>query len=171
MDKSGDLNKVLRYQVCKHKQSLINKVVIQNIEGFEEEVPLIFNDPVPDDLLVNAVKLISYKLPIDYVDFLKTTNGCMLFDQENSLYSIEAVLETKDVTDSTYGLPELLIVAYILQDYIMINLKEVAEGKQDYMYTIDAYSPIDCLKSLNCDFQTWLNRFILCQGNKYWEWL
>ena len=73
--------------------------------------------------------------------------------------------------DTHYDFPEeYMNVAYILGDYIKLNLKEVTAGKEHYMYVVDAISSIDSMRSIHCDFETWLDRFIVCQGEKYWDW-
>ncbi|WP_158702777.1 SMI1/KNR4 family protein [Paenibacillus faecalis] len=161
------LNKGFKHLVSKNK----DPVVIQNINGYEEEVILHLNAPARDEDLSILLEKISYKLPKDYEDFLRITNGCMLFGEENELYNVDTVIEQKDIIDLTYEKSELLNVAYILQDYIIINLEEAAQGKSEYVYVIDSYSPIEYLRSLKCDFQTWLDRFIVSQGNKYWDWI
>ncbi|GAK40700.1 hypothetical protein TCA2_3190 [Paenibacillus sp. TCA20] len=71
------------------------------------------------------------------------------------------MLTQKEIINSNYGKPELLNVAYILQDYIFMNLQEAEEGKPTYMYVKYCYSPVEYMRSLNCDFQTWLDRFIV----------
>ena len=172
VNNSEAYNKGLKFLKSKyHYVSNRKSVVIQNIEGYEEEVILYFNAPANDEDLLMLTEITRYKLPKDYEDFLRTTNGCKLYGEENDLYGINDVIEQKKVIDSTYEISDFLNVAYILQDNILINLKEAAEGKTEYMYIIDSCSPIDYLRSLKCDFHTWLDRFIVCQGNKYWEWM
>ncbi|MFD2700802.1 SMI1/KNR4 family protein [Paenibacillus shunpengii] len=148
-----------------------------NIDGIEEMYTFKFNSPVSTDIIASKLLVnLEFKLPLDYEDFLSTTDGCRLFEHsqdgsEHDIYGLNEVLTQKEIIDSTYEKPELLNVAYILQDYIFINLKEASEGKPTYMYVNDCYSPLEYMRSLNCDFQTWLDRFIVCQGNKYWDWL
>lgn len=146
------------------------------INGTEREVVFRFNPPGEEQEIMALQKNFGYWLPADYIDFLKTCNGCRLFEHpqygsENLLYSVEEVLESKAVMDAHYEFPEeYMNVAYILGDYIKLNLKDVAAGKEHYMYVVGASSSIDCMKSLHCNFETWLNRFIICQGEKYWDW-
>ncbi|MEK5056887.1 hypothetical protein BK126_18850 [Paenibacillus sp. FSL H7-0326] len=176
MSTNNTLNQGLRGLITRTRNNNYS-ASIYNIDGIEEKYTFKFNIPVSNDIIASKLLVnLNYQLPLDYEDFLRTTDGCRLFEHpqdgsEHDIYGLNEVLTQKEIIDSTYEKPELLNVAYILQDYIFINLKEVSEGRPTYMYVNDCYSPIEYMRSLNCDFQTWLDRFIVCQGNKYWNWL
>ncbi|MGG3509698.1 SMI1/KNR4 family protein [Paenibacillus lautus] len=146
-----------------------DSLVIQNTEGINGEIVLHFNKQATEEELATLSEKIGRGIPKDYEEFLRITNGCRLFGEENDLYSVDTVIEQKIITDSTYEKPELLNVACILQDYIFVDLKKVASGSSEYMHVIDMYSPLEYMRSLNCDFKTWLDRLIESKGNKYWE--
>ncbi|NMO95006.1 SMI1/KNR4 family protein [Paenibacillus lemnae] len=174
---------MLEKQHNKCLKNLINRyhnenkeMIIQHIEGNFETTTFIFNDPVNDHDLGNFQQKIKRKLPDDYLDFLQTTNGCWLFNHvedgsENQLFNLKELEEHRDIFESAYETPDLLGVSYILHDYIVINLQDVKDGKDNYMYVLDSSAPLEYMKSLNCSFESWLDRFIVCQGQKYWEWV
>ncbi|UHA72060.1 SMI1/KNR4 family protein [Paenibacillus sp. 481] len=109
--------------------------------------------------------------PEDYLNFLSITNGCRLFEDvvysgENEIFSAEEVLET----NSHYNHPSKIIVAYICGDHIFIDSEDVKNSGGQYMYVSEGGVDFDDARSLYCDFQTWLDRFVMAQGNKYWTW-
>ncbi len=55
-------------------------------------------------------------------------------------------------------------------DHILIDLEDVRAGKPEYVYVVDCMDNFDYACSLYCDFQTWIDRVVRAQGNKYWTW-
>ncbi|TVX93732.1 SMI1/KNR4 family protein [Paenibacillus agilis] len=143
------------------------KVSAENGNLIESELKLY---PASSD----SVSLLTERyspLPEDYLKFLSITNGCRLFEDvvyggENDIFSAEEVLET----NSHYNHPSRIIVAYINGDHIFIDLEDVKAGRTEYMYVYEGGVDFDDASSLYCDFQTWLDRFVMAQGNKYWTW-
>ncbi|HWO75526.1 MAG TPA: SMI1/KNR4 family protein [Bacillus sp. (in: firmicutes)] len=114
----------------------------------------------------------GFKLPDDYRNFLETCNGCSLFDHhlyggEAKLYSAQEVIERYH---SRPDVKNLLQVAWIYQDILVIDFDKVAAGEKEYMFVKQSGSFYRPGRSLFCNFETWLDRFISSNGSKYWGW-
>lgn len=111
-------------------------------------------------------------LPDDYLKFLSITNGFRPFSEvpitgETEIFSIDEVLEI----NKHYDHPSMIMIACTNDDYLILDTKDVAQGMSEYMYVIEGGGcPFEFARSLYCDFQTWLDRFCMAQGNKYWTW-
>ncbi|TVX85955.1 SMI1/KNR4 family protein [Paenibacillus agilis] len=110
-------------------------------------------------------------MPKDYLEFLSVTNGLAPFTETDffgggDIYRINSVIEF----NAPIKHPTRVSVAYISDDYIIIDLDDVRSGKSEYMYVLESISDYDDARSLYCDFQTWFDRYIMAQGNKYWTW-
>ncbi|MEF2246343.1 SMI1/KNR4 family protein [Paenibacillus sp. IITD108] len=142
---------------------------IQCEEGFVYDSELIFYEPSSSEI---SRLLESYSpLPEDYLKFLSITNGFRPFSNvgcsgEIDIFSIDEIFRTNEPYDN----PFKLIVACVYDDNIIIDIEAVAKGKNDYMYLTEGPCDFDDARSLYCDFQTWLDRFVMSQGNKYWTW-
>ncbi|MBD8498639.1 SMI1/KNR4 family protein [Paenibacillus arenosi] len=143
---------------------------IQCNEGYVYDSELKFYDPSSDNDI--SLLLESYSpLPEDYLKFLSITNGFRPFSNvecsgEIEIFSIDEILSSNEPYDD----PTKVIVACVYNDYFIIDTEAVAQGKKDYMYLLEGISDFDDARSLYCDFQTWLDRFVMAQGNKYWTW-
>ncbi|CAM4447609.1 SMI1/KNR4 family protein [Paenibacillus tarimensis] len=156
---------------------LINKnsFYLINPDGEFEEHKCFFNPPATVSEINELEADIGYKLPLDYRNFLESCNGCRLFEHhlyggENELYSITEIYKSLHFKDEEEE-DHLLKIAYILQSYIYIDLKRVADGDDEYVYENICTAPLDYEgRNLHCNFDTWLYRFVSTNGTKYWEW-
>ncbi|NMO96645.1 SMI1/KNR4 family protein [Paenibacillus lemnae] len=143
---------------------------IQGDEGYLYNSELIFYEPSSD---IDIARLLdSYSpLPDDYLSFLSITNGFRPFSNVELSGEIE-IFSINEVFNSNESLsdPTKVIVACVYDDYFIIDTNAVAQGNKEYMYLLEGISDFDDARSLYCDFQTWLDRFVMAQGNKYWTW-
>lgn len=51
-------------------------------------------------------------------------------------------------------------------DYLFIDSEKVANGDYDYLI----YVQVGDIQRLSMNFETWLDRFIVAQGARYWLW-
>lgn len=144
--------------------------IVQCSEGSYSNGKTIFRKPASEEEISRLLSIYS-PLPEDYMKFLSITNGMRPFEDvdwssENNIFSTSDLM----FANEPYASSSWLIVAVICDDCILINLDDVANNKTEYMYlTVGPCDFIDA-RSLYCDFQTWLDRFIMAQGNKYWTW-
>jgi hypothetical protein len=126
----------------------------------------VFYDPVLDYDLEQFMQKINVQLPVDYIQFLKNTNGCKLFDDvkfggEAVIFSLKVLIKFYDENNNGY-----LKIACIYQDNIYIDLKSSINRLPNYIMIGDhqEYRP------LNMNFELWFDRLVVSQGAKFWEW-
>lgn len=113
----------------------------------------------------------GFKLPDDYRNFLETCNGCSLFDHhlyggEAQLHGIQEIIKRYHNVD----IKNVLQVAWIYQDIIVIDIDKVKSGEKEYMFVKQSTIFYQPGRNLFCNFETWLERFISTNGAKYWDW-
>ncbi|RIX51019.1 hypothetical protein D3P08_18220 [Paenibacillus nanensis] len=127
---------------------------VQCEEGFVYDSELIFYEPAASSDLSELAESYS-PLPEDYLTFLSITNGFRPFSNvgcsgEIEIFSINEVFRT----NRSYRNPSKLIVAYVYDDYILMDLDAVAAGKREYMFLTEGPCSFEYARSLYCDFQT-----------------
>lgn len=149
------------------------EIDVQQMDGSGEIVKMSsrFHPPATKEMIDELKNHFSSELPPDYVAFLESCNGAVLYihpqyGSENLLFSVGEILGRSWVNDY----PDKMEVAYILDDRIVIDLEKWRNGDEHYLYLCESLSPLDDVRSLYCNFETWLERFIISQGNKYWYW-
>ncbi|MFC4077758.1 hypothetical protein [Salinithrix halophila] len=53
--------------------------------------------------------------------------------------------------------------------YLLMDGEKLKEGHQDYLMWWES-SLTEDVKTLGLNFELWLNRFIIAQGTKFWDW-
>lgn len=149
-----------------------NKLLeLQLQEGYLTQATCQFNEAADGSDLLEFQRKLGYKLPNDYINFLKITNGCSLFDHPQ--YGGESYLyKWQDIEESTYEEPSdgYLKIAYIYQDNIIIDLKAYNQGSNNYLMVKGHIDHFHESRPLNMNFELWFERFIISQGDKFWEW-
>lgn len=145
---------------------------LQDREGNVERYSCTFGQPVSDGEIDRFEAYTEQKIPLDYLDFLKFSNGCSLFNHE--IYGGEKKLFPLDQVEYLYANVNsrrgYLEIAYISDDTIMIDCNAYSNGEKNYMFAGNSTSSFEDFKSLGCNFETWLYRFISTNGSKYWTW-
>lgn len=147
-------------------------IQIQSEEGFLFNAECTFNSPAKDEEIIAFEKKMGITLPQDYKAFLKITNGCRLFDEVESggeieLYSLNQIIEYNEHYDQ---FEECFDIGYIYQDNIVINSKLYMENHNNYLYWKGHIDQFEEAIPLNMNFELWLDRFIISQGQKFWWW-
>lgn len=133
---------------------------------------VIMYDPCTHEQIKSLEENIGYNLPHDYTQFLHYTNG-MKFGHDEShlhvsshLFSLEELYSRKEIfswkPESMLGIgvcAESTIEIFIKLDEMGGNNIYVTDVMADKFYS-----------RLNCNFRTFLERFILTYGTPYWEW-
>ncbi|MCF2946428.1 SMI1/KNR4 family protein [Paenibacillus tarimensis] len=171
--KQGELiNKTLK-SLKKRLNNNNDLLELQLGEGYLTEAKCTFNEPINEKDLLDFEKEFGLRIPEDYYNFLTITNGCSLFDHPE--YGGEAsIYRWQDTMDATYEDPKeghkKLIIAYIYQDEIVIDLKAYNEGLSNYLMVKGHIDHFHQARPLNMNFELWFDRFIICQGEKFWTW-
>lgn len=111
----------------------------------------------------------SVSLPPDYIGFLQICNGASLFEHpeyggEIFLYSVQDVIHYNEPTDRK------IAVANIVGDQILIDLDRWHFGEEEYLLLSEDLYSKDHTGCFYSNFKTWLERFIISQGEKFWYW-
>nr|WP_186812164.1 SMI1/KNR4 family protein [Paenibacillus xylanexedens] len=157
----------------KRRLELSNEYIhIQDREGNVERYNCKFAEPANNEEIERLVASTGLKIPLDYLDFLKMCNGCSLFNHE--IYGGESSLFPLDQVEYLYTsvnrVKGYLEIAYISDDTILIDCKAYSRGEKNYVLVGNSSSSFEDYKSLECNFETWLYRFIITNGSKYWVW-
>ncbi|MEO2256228.1 SMI1/KNR4 family protein [Paenibacillus amylolyticus] len=109
------------------------------------------------------------ELPPDYISFLQLCNGASLFEDpeyggESLLYSAQDVIHYNEASDNK------IAVANILDDRILIDLERWRSQDQDYLLLCESLNPVEHARRFHSNFETWLDRFLISQGEKFWYW-
>ncbi|BBH24459.1 hypothetical protein Back11_58040 [Paenibacillus baekrokdamisoli] len=166
----------LTLQKLKERQSEKNYLRVQVDHGEELNTVCTFNEPARDSDFKRLIKETNLIIPPDYMDFLKIHNGGVLYSLGEygggiELFSVEEIIENyefykDDLLESFYPIgidngEELLL--------IKSNNCDPLRRDKNYLFwsdVLDLEDPID----LNCNFEIWLDRLVMAQGNKYWYW-
>ncbi|MGE7765631.1 SMI1/KNR4 family protein [Peribacillus sp. NPDC096540] len=114
------------------------------------------------------------KLPEDYKAFLTLHNGARIYESVNDdgvniggglhLFSIDDIKETQEVEYiSEHGIP----IAHLLEDcYLVLDIEKLKGGAPNYLNILEFTE----LSSLSLNFEIFLDRYIISQGEAFWSW-
>ncbi|PIH55329.1 SMI1/KNR4 family protein [Paenibacillus sp. LK1] len=128
-----------------------------------------FKPSASEDKIKELSDYFSTPLPPDYISFLRLCNGASLFEDpeyggENFLFSAQDVIHYNEASHSK------IVVANILDDRILIDLESWRNQDQDYLLLSESLYSVEHIGSFYSNFETWLERFIISQGSKFWYW-
>ncbi|CAM4526659.1 SMI1/KNR4 family protein [Paenibacillus xylanexedens] len=128
-----------------------------------------FKPSATEDKIKELSDYFSTPLPSDYISFLRESNGASLFEHleyggENFLYSVQDVIHYNEASDRR------IVIANILDDRILIDLDRWSAQDQEYLLLCESSNPVEYSGDFHSNFETWLERFILSQGSKFWYW-
>lgn len=125
----------------------------------------ILNAPVNKEYINYFEESIGYQLPKDYKEFLLVANGIQFFEAADfEIFDLEYVKELMKFNEYSDG---VYVIGSILEDYILINSKEIESGK--YLYFGSSILPQECI-SFNHNFEMFLKNFIGANFQNYWSW-
>ncbi|WP_208589710.1 SMI1/KNR4 family protein [Gracilibacillus suaedae] len=140
-------------------------ITIQQEVGGIFELPCSFQNPATKEQIENFQSEHDWILPKDYQNFLLEHNGARIFE-DLDLYSLEELITFKDP-----NLPEgCFCIASFLDNRIIIDTRVYKKGINDYLFCLDSVDGFEDAIKLNANFELWLDRLIIAQGVKYWEW-
>lgn len=156
-----------------------NDLEIQAESGFLTHGEFKWNIGVSDAAIEEFEKNISYKLPKDYIEFLKTTNGAILFRDKKygqwgyNFLEIEKIIDvTKEKREIGYEIPASCIVIATCfgdGDIILIDLDKSSKNEKCIIDGDQGYQ-CDRWRGITKHFEKFIDRLIVAQGAKYWRW-
>ncbi|WDQ30458.1 SMI1/KNR4 family protein [Paenibacillus marchantiae] len=128
-----------------------------------------FRPSASEEKIKELSNYFSTPLPPDYISFLRLCNGASLFEDpeyggENFLYSAQDVMHYNEASNSK------IVVANILDDRILIDLDRWRSHDEQYLLLCESLYSVEHTGSFYSNFETWLQRFVISQGSKFWYW-
>lgn len=143
------------------------KSTVQSFQGYCYEAEFIFNEPTTEEYINKFASETGWVLPADYKAFLLLHNGANFFSYDYGtsfwVYSLEEIVNNYD--KELHGENCFPIGGCVDRGEILIDHSRLLENRTDYLL-LNGIEIID----FQCNFQTWLDRMIVAQGECYWEW-
>ncbi|MFD3449687.1 SMI1/KNR4 family protein [Microbacteriaceae bacterium 4G12] len=142
------------------------EVTVQNCDGYTYTAEFTFNEPATEEDIHTFIRETGWIVPNDYKEFLLLHNGANFFSYEYGtafyFYSLKEILECydKELHGDRYPIgrcPD--------RGDIVVSNARCQQNNEHYLM-LSGIELID----FQCDFQTWLDRMIVAQGECYWEW-
>lgn len=135
-----------------------------------------WNNPASDEELQEFALKTQQVLPKELYSFLKQTNGAKIFSIDGldylEIYDLPEMLNYVDeyktnIYYHVYDKNWYMIGRYRgYGDYIFVDSQKVKNGEEDYLI----YVQVGDIQRLPMNFETFLDRFIVAQGARYWLW-
>ncbi|EIT84882.1 hypothetical protein A374_14360 [Fictibacillus macauensis ZFHKF-1] len=147
----------------------------QDDEGEVVKESCSFSEGISSAAILDFEKSLQKELPPDYTDFLKVHNGANLFQTEYSMgleiFPLEHIPTVIDGLQALELPNHWLPLAYhdSYTGYIYMDLNKAKGRKSNYLLfaeLCDMNEPT----YLQCNFEMFIERFIMVQGNNYWDW-
>ena len=136
--------------------------------GLEVDYGFVFEDACTQKQILELEKSLGYELPSDYKQFLTCTNGLEFVSGHTTsrIFSFEELCNVRGVYD--WRIKEFLTIGTYAESSLDILIDLTQRGSRN-MYVVDTMAD-ECFSRLNCDFRTFLDRFISTNGDTFWEW-
>ncbi|MDR0292925.1 MAG: SMI1/KNR4 family protein [Oscillospiraceae bacterium] len=167
--------KSLRTRLTSH-----NTLVVQNEGGFVGEMGFEWVEPATNIKIQLFEADNNIALPSTYKDFLKISNGAVLFKDIKygqwgcKIFGLDELIYTsKQANIWGYALKsEWLVFAQWLGDcdILVFDLNRSASGEKNYILDGEEGESVNNWQFINGSFEKWIDRLIVSQGAKYWRW-
>ncbi|MCM3169063.1 SMI1/KNR4 family protein [Peribacillus frigoritolerans] len=151
-----------------------DQMKIISYEGEVREITCSFNSEAATAEIEKFENENSIKLPEDYKEFLTLHNGARIYEsiEEDGeklgdgleIFSLDEIKQYQEIEYlSEHGIP----IAHLLNDcYLILDTEKLKSGDPNYLNILEFTE----LSSLNLNFEIFLDRFIISQGEAFWSW-
>ncbi|MFS0889890.1 SMI1/KNR4 family protein [Peribacillus frigoritolerans] len=151
-----------------------DQMKIISYEGEVREITCSFNSEAVASEIEKFENENSIKLPEDYKAFLTLHNGARIYESIDEdgdklgdgleIFSLDEIKEYQEIEYlSEHGIP----IAHLLEDcYLIIDTDKLKGGDPNYLNIMEFTD----LSSLNLNFEIFLDRYIISQGEAFWSW-
>ncbi|UNT53628.1 SMI1/KNR4 family protein [Lysinibacillus capsici] len=156
-----------------------NRITLQRENGEILNVTCDWNSPISDHELQEFSLKTHHVLPKELCLFLKQSNGAKLFNNDGlgldffEIFNLSEMLNYVNeyyaniYYQSAYDKNWFMIGNYRgYGDYLFVDSQKVTNGEDDYLIFVHEGD----IQRLTMNFETWLDRFIVAQGARYWLW-
>ncbi len=176
MEGISELSHFVQNTLSGLKKLLDNKDQMKSFseEGEVYSVSCSFNPPIKSNEIEKFESEHDIKLPEDYKAFLTLHNGARIYESVDDdgvniggglhLFSLDDIKETQEVEYiSEHGIP----IAHLLEDcYLILDIEKLKSGDPNYLNILEFTD----IKTLNLNFEIFLDRYIISQGVPFWSW-
>ncbi|KAA6446954.1 SMI1/KNR4 family protein [Bacillus swezeyi] len=151
-----------------------NEITLLSREGDVREAVCNFNNPASEEEIGEFEERTAIELPSDYKEFIKIHNGADIFDLLYAgcniggglhLFSLNEVEES--LKKLTYLKKEHVPIAHLLEgSLLLVDQKILKANNRNYLVLFSGLE----YKPLNSNFELFIDRFVLSQGENFWEW-
>lgn len=166
--------------ILKSRLSNENTLKVQNENGFYETVGFKWNRSATDMEIEEFEIVNQIRLPKSYKEFLKISNGAILFKDEKYgqwgckiLGLSELANTTEQVANWGYEIKESWLVFATWMgdlDLLLFDINKCTLNESNFIIDGEQGETVANWKTINGDFSKWLDRLIVSQGSKYWRW-
>ncbi|MDM5283702.1 SMI1/KNR4 family protein [Peribacillus castrilensis] len=151
-----------------------DQMKIISYEGEVREITCSFNSEAVTAEIEKFENENSIKLPEDYKEFLTLHNGARIYEsiEEDGeklgdgleIFSLDEIKQYQEIEYlSEHGIP----IAHLLNDcYLILDTEKLKSGDPNYLNILEFTE----LSSLNLNFEIFLDRYIISQGEAFWSW-
>lgn len=164
----------------KKRLTIENTLNVQNEDGYLAEAGFEWRKPATDEEIQQFEVENGTKLPEQFKEFLKISNGATLFKDIkygqwgcNILGLNELIMVTREAKNRGYDLSDKwLVFATWLGDgdMVVFDLEKYNAGERNYIIDGEQGYQTDDWEFIKGDFCKWIDRLIVSQGAKYWRW-
>ncbi|PLR90022.1 SMI1/KNR4 family protein [Bacillus sp. T33-2] len=162
-------------QGLKKRLDTNNQLIISGRAGALSNAICKFNPPAMIDAITDFENLTNFMLPEDHKEFLLQHNGSTIFDIiiDNNIHAgggldIFSLEKIKQSLNDLSLLPSnYLPIAHLLDGhYLVVDRKCLEENDPNYLSITNFLETT----RLNLNFEIFLDRYIVAQGNIFWSW-
>ncbi|MGE7762302.1 SMI1/KNR4 family protein [Peribacillus simplex] len=151
-----------------------DQMKIISYEGEVREITCSFNSETGTAEIEKFENENSIKLPEDYKAFLTLHNGARIYESIGEdgdklgdgleVFSLDEIKEHQEIDYlNENGIP----IAHLLNDcYLILDTEKLKDGDPNYLNILEFTE----LSSLNLNFEIFLDRYIISQGEAFWSW-
>jgi len=167
-------------ETLKSRLTSNSTLCVQNEGGFTGEMGFEWRNPATDLAVQSFETKNNIILPDGYKNFLKITNGAVIFKDIQygqwgcRILGLDELIDISNQVDSWgYELkPGWLVFATWLGDcdILVFDINKSKAGINNYIIDGEQGERVDDWVNIKGDFAKWIDRLIVSQGAKYWRW-
>jgi len=171
---------MISIETLKSRLTSNSTLCVQNEGGFTGEMGFEWKNPATDFEIEDFEKTHNIILPTGFKDFLKISNGAMIFKDIQygqwgcKILGLDEIIDISNQVNSWgYELKsEWLVFATWLGDcdILVFDLNKSKNGVNNYIVYGEQGESVDNWVNIKGDFVKWIDRLIVAQGAKYWRW-
>ncbi|MBO2942455.1 SMI1/KNR4 family protein [Paenibacillus sp. F411] len=135
----------------------------------------VWNQGTNESYLLGIQAEHGWYFPDDYQSFLRVSDGCLMFTHPHygggiDLLNLQRIINIHDEMEQIPSHWYPIAWTDYIAGAICIDSERCRNNIFPYIFFLDAMKEISEAIPIHCDFKTWFERLILCQGSEFWLW-